>query len=88
VISGAVRDGEGRPVAGARVYVVDAPGAVPDIAALTDESGRFALGTGPPGRYVVEAAAEGCEPARATVDTSEAASDLDVDLRLTVRPGT
>lgn len=83
MIGGVVRDGEGRPVAGARVYVVDAPAAVPDIAALTDDGGRFAIGTGPAGRYVVEAAAEGWQPERATVDTRATASD--VDLQLTVR---
>ncbi len=78
MISGTVRDGHGRPVAGARVYIVDAPAAVPDIAALTDESGRFALGTGVPGRYVVEAAAEGWKPVRATVDTNKNSHDLDL----------
>ena len=86
MIAGVVRDAKGRPVAGARVYIVEAPAAMPDIAALTDDGGRFAIGTGPPGRYVVAAAAEGWQPERATVDTREAASD--VDLQLTLRPET
>lgn len=44
-IRGRVVDAEdGNPVADASVIIVDGPQPVPDIAALTDESGGFALG--------------------------------------------
>ena len=81
MIAGVVRDERGQPVAGARVYVVDAPVAVPDIAALTDDSGRFSIGVTAPGRYTVESAAEGRLPVRATVEAGSPQEAVEVDLR-------
>lgn len=44
-IRGRVVDADdGSPIADATVIIVDGPRPVPDIAALTDESGSFALG--------------------------------------------
>jgi hypothetical protein len=51
VIRGSVRDGGGRPVAGARVMVASAPGPVPDVAALTGPGGGFDLDVAGPGAY-------------------------------------
>lgn len=81
MIAGVVRDERGQPVAGARVYVVDAPVAVPDIAALTDASGRFAIGVPAPGRYTVESVTDGRQPVRATVEAAGARDDVEVSLR-------
>jgi len=43
VISGIVRDPNGRPVADARIYFIGGPVPLPDIAALTDAAGAFSL---------------------------------------------
>jgi Carboxypeptidase regulatory-like domain len=67
VISGAVRDPRGLPVAQARVYFIEGPGPLPDIAALTDDNGRFSMSAPAPGIYRLECQADGFSPARATV---------------------
>lgn len=71
VISGAVRDADGNPVANARIAFVGAPVDVPDIAALTDSAGRFALSAPAPGRYVIGCYAEGYSPATVAVDVAD-----------------
>ncbi len=81
MIAGVVRDEQGQPVAGARVYIVDAPVAVPDIAALTDDGGRFAIGIPAPGRYTVESAVDGRLPVRATVEAPSPQDAVEVTLR-------
>ncbi|MEU2792069.1 carboxypeptidase-like regulatory domain-containing protein [Streptomyces sp. NPDC007100] len=58
VISGVVVDADGRAVPDARVYLAAGPGAFPDVAALTDAEGRFALSAGPDGSYTVECRSE------------------------------
>lgn len=52
---GQVVDGAGSGVADATVVVVDAPGPVPDIAAVTDFGGRFGFDGLPEGRYRLRA---------------------------------
>jgi hypothetical protein len=52
---------------GARVLFANAPGAVPDIAALTDASGRFTLAAPWAGTYTIEVAAEGFRSQRVSV---------------------
>ena len=59
VISGVVLDSAGNPLADARVYFVEGPGPLPDIAALTDAQGRFQLSAPGSGLYVVAVAADG-----------------------------
>jgi hypothetical protein len=54
VISGVVRSPDGKPVSNARVYFTAGPVALPEIAAVTDESGAFSLTAPAPGEYVVE----------------------------------
>ncbi|MGH9873642.1 MAG: carboxypeptidase-like regulatory domain-containing protein [Pyrinomonadaceae bacterium] len=58
VISGVVRSPDGKPVSNARVYFTAGPVPLPEIAALTDESGAFSLTAPAPGEYVVESAAD------------------------------
>jgi hypothetical protein len=66
LISGIVRSANGQPVAGARVFFTSGPGSFPDIAALTDDQGRFALSAPSPGTYEIECAASGFATTRAT----------------------
>jgi len=68
LIAGLVEDPEGRPIGRARVYFIEGPVALPDIAALTDDSGRFTLAAPVPGTYQVEVASEGFTSTTATVD--------------------
>ena len=79
VISGTVVDADGRPVAGARVFLADAPVSVPDIAALTDADGRFALTAPAPGSYTVAAASD---VASASARVTLPGEDEHVTLRL------
>lgn len=58
VISGVVRGPDGKPVSNARVYFTDGPVPFPEIAALTDEGGKFSLTAPAPGEYVVSSAAD------------------------------
>lgn len=62
LISGAVVDGAGRPVAGARVYFASGPGSFPDVAALTGGEGRFSLSAPMAGTYEVQVQADGFVP--------------------------
>ncbi|MDB5948126.1 MAG: Carboxypeptidase regulatory-like domain, partial [Ramlibacter sp.] len=50
-ISGLVLDATGHPAAQVRVFIVKAPGPVPDVAALTGADGRFALAATRAGTY-------------------------------------
>ncbi len=80
VVAGAVKDAEGRPLAGARLRLETSDGGV--LATTTaDDSGQFTLADVPPGTYVVVAEREGFVPGRttATVTTAGGAS---VDLVL------
>ena len=58
VISGVVRSPDGKPLANARVYFTAGPVPLPEIAALTDDSGAFSLTAPQPGEYVVESVAD------------------------------
>jgi type 1 fimbria pilin len=58
VITGVVIDAAAKPVANARLYFADSPVALPDIAALSDEAGRFALSVPAFGIYTLECAAD------------------------------
>ena len=53
VIFGVVRDDNGNPVAEARVSFLAGPVPLPDIAALTDIDGSFALSAPGAGEYVI-----------------------------------
>jgi hypothetical protein len=62
IIAGTVRDADGKPVAGARVFFAEGPVALPDIAALTDENGAYTLSAPVAGRYLIKCVVEGQEP--------------------------
>lgn len=51
VVNGTVLDATGQPVAGATVIFTESPVPVPDVAALTDDEGKFSLAAPAPGHY-------------------------------------
>lgn len=82
VISGVVRDSDGKPVADARVYFTDSPFAMPDIAALTDGNGAFSLSVPSKGTYSLECNADGFAPKAVTVTvTNDRKVNLDIKLK-------
>ena len=78
VISGRVRDPGGDPVKEARVYFTEGPVSFPDIAALTDDEGRFSLTAPAPGTYILECRAEGFAPKETAVTVPPSGQILDV----------
>lgn len=67
LIAGTVLSATGHPVAQARVFVLAAPGALPDMALLTDADGCFQLSAPRPGTYEIGAATDGLGSGRAVV---------------------
>jgi Carboxypeptidase regulatory-like domain len=65
-----VLNAHGQPVAGARVYIISAPGAVPDMALLSDAQGRFILPAPLAGRYEIGASSDASGSARVTAVTT------------------
>jgi len=82
VIAGAVVDAEGNPLEGARVYFVEGPIPLPDIATLTDGKGRFALSAPVSGTYQLGVAAEGPAGFFQETTTVEVGEERDVDLEV------
>ena len=82
-LSGTVLDAAGKPVAQARVYLVKAPGAVPDVAMLTGADGHFTLGAARPGSYEVACSTDTLGSASARLEVGAAGAR--VELRLTAR---
>jgi Carboxypeptidase regulatory-like domain len=82
VIAGVVVDAEGKPVEEARVYFVEGPVPLADIAALTDSSGRFALSAPVSGTYQLGVAFEGPAGFRQKTKTVEVGEERDVDLEV------
>ena len=76
VISGKVFGPNGKPKRNARVYFTSGPVSLPEIAAVTDESGNFSLTAPAPGEYVIESAADDLanQSAKVTVKGDEPAS--------------
>ena len=79
-IHGTVVDASGRPVAGARVFFVAAPGPIPEVAALSDGGGRFALAAALPGHYRVSCMSDAAGSGAA--DVAVGSGDADVVLWL------
>jgi protocatechuate 3,4-dioxygenase beta subunit len=80
-IAGRVLNAQGEPVAGVRVLIVSAPGAVPDTALLTDEQGRFTLAAPQAGRYEIAAHGDALGSAHAAaVTTSNAGASVVLQL--------
>lgn len=67
VITCRVRDTEGNPIAGARVFFASGPGSYPDMAALTNDAGEAILAAPEPGTYAIQVAADGFAPQMETV---------------------
>jgi hypothetical protein len=81
VISGFVRDSRGSAVANARIAFASAPVAVPDIAALTDSKGAFAMSAPAPGTYFIACFAEGYSSATAAAHVAGAGT-VNVEIQL------
>ncbi len=75
-----VLDALGRPVHEARVGVVKAPVALPDVAALSDPAGRVTLSVPAPGAYDISASADGHGSAGASVVVDDRAVQLTIRL--------
>ena len=85
VIRGVVlRGSNGEPIAEARVFFASTPTATPDIAALTNDRGEFALSAPVPGEYAIEVAAEGFAPEGVVVEVAE---DADAEAEIRLSPG-
>jgi len=83
LVEASVTDPAGRPVPQARVYVVDAPVALPDVAVLTDANGTFRLSLPAPGTYRIGVSADGHAQQTATV---VAAPGPPIALQVTLLP--
>jgi hypothetical protein len=82
VIAGVVVDAKGNPVQGARVYFMEGPVPFPDIAALTDSSGRFALSAPVSGTYQLGVASEGSAGLVQEMSTVEVGEEQELDLEI------
>jgi len=80
-LSGTVLDAAGKPVARARVYLVRAPGAVPDVALLTGADGRFALGVARPGAYEVACSTDALGSVSVTVEVGAGGASIELRLK-------
>ena len=78
LIVGTVVGARGAPFAGARVYFVEGPVPLPDIAAVTDSNGRFTLTAPAPGTYTVGGAFD-------DVATSERVTVAEGECEVTLR---
>jgi hypothetical protein len=81
-IAGMVVDAGGNPVEGARVYFVEGPVSLPNIAALTDSGGHFALSAPVSGTYVIGVASEGPVGLVQETTTVEVGEERRVDLEV------
>jgi hypothetical protein len=75
-----VVDAQGRPIENARVFISEAPGPVPDIAAVTGADGRFELEAEASGTYLVGCATETGDTSSERVAAGE--NDVEITLRL------
>ncbi len=82
VIAGMVVDAEGNPIEGARVYFVEGPVPLPDIAALTDDSGHFALSAPVSGTFQLGIASEGSAGLVQATTTVEVGEEQGIDLEV------
>jgi hypothetical protein len=76
-----VRDAAGQPVPNARALFTRGPGALPDIAALTDANGGFSLTAPIPGAYTIEIAADGFKAESVDVQADGQPKHLEIRLR-------
>lgn len=82
VIYGMVCDPKGQPVVEARVYFIDGPVPLPDIAVLTDSSGKFSLSAPAAGTYHIGCTADGFASTTVTVNvTSGQYAQVEIRMR-------
>ena len=81
-IDGRAHLGDNSPVMEARVFFGTAPVPLPDIAALTDDDGRFSLYAPAPGRYEIVCHADGYDPVIVPIDVDGVSESVAVDFEL------
>ena len=81
LIYGNVKDEKGNPIAEARVSFVGGPVPLTDIAALTDNKGKFVITAPTPGEYTIEVVSEGFSPCRVKISTGDS-SESRIEIRL------
>lgn len=81
LVSGVVRDNRGEAVTDARLFIVAGPEPWPDVAALSDEAGRFSLSVLSTGTYKLQCVADGFAPWETVVDVQEAGAALEIELQ-------
>ena len=81
LLKGRVVDRAGRPVSGAAIHFLSAPGPRPDIALLSDEQGQFVLALAP-GGYTLGARSDAAGAGQSSIDVHDEA-ELPVEIVLT-----
>jgi Carboxypeptidase regulatory-like domain len=81
-IEGRAHLADDSPVTEARVFFGAAPVPMPDIAALTDDDGRFSLYAPAPGAYELVCHADGLDPATVPIDVLPGSESIAVDVEL------
>jgi len=81
-IDGRAHLADDSPVMEARVFFGTAPVPLPDIAALSDDDGRFSLFAPAPGRYEIVCHADGYDPVTVPVDVDGVSESVAVDIEL------
>jgi len=81
-IEGRAHLADDSPVIEARVFFGAAPVPLPDIAALTDDDGRFSLYAPTPGTYELVCHADGLDPATVAIDVLPGSDSIAVDVEL------
>ena len=81
-IEGRAHLADDSPVIEARVFFGMSPVPLPDIAALTDDDGRFSLYAPAPGTYELVCHADGLDPATIPIDVVAGSERIAVDVEL------
>ncbi len=82
LIEGSAHLADGTPIGEARVFFTESPVPLPDIAALTDDDGRFSLFAPSPGRYQLVCQADGFDAVTVAVEVDEVSTTAEVDIEL------
>lgn len=82
VIYGVVKDSNGNPISQARVSFVAGPVPFPDIAALTDSKGTFALSAPVAGEYTIQVVADEfiIETVKIIIENNNQKKNIDITL--------
>jgi carboxypeptidase family protein len=82
VISGIVKESNGNPISQARVSFIAGPGPFPDIAALTDSKGTFALSAPIEGEYIIQVVADEfiTETVKVTIENNTQKKNIEITL--------